>query len=66
MSQPKLYITLQFCPLDLKPYSLDCLLDSGAQLNLARHLVIPPYITAEYMNSSIYKHKILLVILIKI
>ena len=34
-SEPKLYIPLTFCPHDCKPYSLDCLLDSGAQLNLA-------------------------------
>jgi len=29
VSQPKLYISVTFCPPDCKPCSLDCLLDSG-------------------------------------
>ena len=33
-SGPKYYITVQLCPPDHKPYSLDCIIDSGSQMNL--------------------------------
>ena len=40
---PKLFISLTFCPLEFKSYSLSCMIDSGCQLNLSRGPAIPPF-----------------------
>jgi hypothetical protein len=37
----KFYMKITFCPPETKPYEVDCLVDSGCQLNLLRKNVIP-------------------------
>jgi hypothetical protein len=39
----KFYMKITFCPPETKPYEVDCLVDSGCQLNLLRKNVIPEF-----------------------
>ena len=38
---PKYFIKIKFCPSEFKSYELDCLIDSGCQMNLAKGNAIP-------------------------
>ena len=38
-----MFIKIQFCPSEYKPYFLDCMLDSGFQLNLAKGSALPSF-----------------------
>ena len=43
-SGPKVYIKVWFCPLEHKPYELDCLIDLGCQLNMGKGNDIPSFL----------------------
>ena len=38
---PNMFIRIQLCPSEFKPYFLDRMLDSGCQVNLAKGLALP-------------------------
>ena len=38
---PKIFVKVQFHPSEFKPYSLDCMIDSGCQVNLAKSSALP-------------------------
>ena len=40
---PKYFIKIKFCPSEFKSYELDCMIDSGCQMNLAKGNAIPSF-----------------------
>ena len=43
LTGPKIFVRIQFHPNEFKPYFLDCMLDSGCQVNLAKGSALPPF-----------------------
>ena len=43
LSGPKFFVKVQFKPDEYKPYLLDCMIDSGCQVNLARGSALPHF-----------------------
>ena len=43
LTGPKMFIRIQLCPNEFKPYFLDCMLDSGCQVNLAKGSALPSF-----------------------
>ena len=43
LTGPKMFIWIQLCPSEFKPYFLDCMLDSGCQVNLAKGSTLPSF-----------------------
>ena len=40
LTGPKIFVKVWFHPSEFKPYSLDCMIDSGCQVNLAKGLAL--------------------------
>ena len=43
LTGPKIFVRIQFFPSEFKPYFLDCMLDSGCQVNLSKGLALPSF-----------------------
>ena len=43
LTGPKIFVQIQFLPSEFKPYFLDCMLDSGCQVNLAKGSALPHF-----------------------
>ena len=43
LTSPKIFVKVQFTPKEFKPYSLDCLIDSGCQVNLEKGSALPQF-----------------------
>ena len=43
LTRPKVYIQVQFKPEEFKHYTLDCMIDSGCQVNLEKGSALPQY-----------------------
>ena len=50
LTGPKIFVQIQFHPSEFKPYFLDCILDSGCQVNLAKGSALPHF----YWESTSY------------
>ena len=54
LSGPRFFIKISLCPPKNKPYELDCIVDSGAQMSLAKYGAIPNFyweLSSEVGNS---------------
>ena len=52
LTEPKVYIKVQFRPQEFKVYTLDCMIDSGCQVNLAKGSALPSFYWEETANSG--------------
>ena len=43
LTGPKIFVKVQFHPSEFKPYSLDCMIDSRCQVNLAKGSALPHF-----------------------
>ena len=43
LTGPKIFVKVQFNPKEFKPYTLDCMIDSGCQVNLEKGPALPQF-----------------------